>query len=235
MKKFFLSFTLTAATALLALAPVAQARLTLAGGHPSLVTPGDTFSFDVAGFNSTSGVGYLITPAETATFGTPQTYVAAGINGQDITITSTETVGATNTTDTFVVSTPVNFLTTTTISGTTITALEFDLGNANSGSNTISLVLPINTYTASGSILYSGGTLAVTPVITLGTGNTSYSGFQSVNAGTSAISTFAIRQFTFSITYTNAIPEPSTYAFVGAGALALGLLTVRRNRRSKSA
>ncbi len=230
MKKRFFFLTLSTAAAILAAAPSAHAYGDSGIAMPHLVTPGDTFSFDISGFNTTSGNGFLLTPKETATFNVPQTYTAAGPNGQDISITSSEAVGATTTTDTFVVSTPTNFLTTATFSGNTITSLQFDLGAANSGSNTISLVIPINSYTATGSALYSGGNISATPIVTLGTGNLSYSAVEGVNAGTTAINTFAVRQFTFAITYTN-VPEPSTYAFVGAGVLALGWLTARRNHQ----
>ena len=49
-----------------------------------LVTPNDTFTFDYAGFNSTSGAGFIL-GGGTATFGTPLTLATGGVNGQSIT------------------------------------------------------------------------------------------------------------------------------------------------------
>jgi hypothetical protein len=214
------------------------AALMLAGSSAAwaAVTPLDTFSFDVAGFNSTSGVGYIITPQETATFGTSQTYTAAGVNGQDITINSSETVNGATTTDVFTVTTPTNFLTTANVNGTKITALQFDLGDANSGSNTVDYLLPITGYTDSGYILYGAANtqFALTPGVTTTNGDMSLSMGEGVNYGTSAIYSLAIHQFTFSVTYPTAqIPEPSSTALcmVGALGLLIGVQRYRRNRR----
>ena len=105
-------FTLTAAAALLTGTSAAKAAI----ASPSLVTPGDTFTFDIAGFNATSGVGYILgTGGQTATFGMTQTFTAVGANGQDYTMTSGETINGLTTTDTFTVTTPTSFLTTTTV------------------------------------------------------------------------------------------------------------------------
>lgn len=198
---------------------------------PDLVTPGDTFSFSLAGFNSASGQGFLLFTPQNVAFGTTQTYMGLGPNGQDITISSSETVGATTTTDTFTLSTPTNFLTTTTFGGITITALQFDLGTANSGSNTVSLVLPITSTTSSGSILFSGGTFALTPTVTISAGGSAYAGVEGVNSGTSAISTFAVRSFTLTVNYAT-VPEPSTLAFVSLGLAGAGIMIVARRRRT---
>lgn len=165
----------------------------------------------------------------------PQTFAGVGPNGQDISITSGETVGATMTTDTFTVSTPTSFLTTPTFSGVTITQLQFDLGNANSGSNPVNLLQPISgTYTASGSVVYGGGsTLPLSPATTLGPGNLSYSANEGVNGG-SAISGFAVSSFTYSINYANPAPtpKPSAWAIFGLGGLCLGGLGLRARRRA---
>lgn len=226
MKKTVFLFSFVTSIAMLVALPAAKAI-----EAPDLVTPADTFSFDIGGFNSASGVGYLLTPDETATFGTTQTFVAAGINGQDITITSSETIGANSTTDTFTVTTPTNFLTTKSVNGTTITAMEFDLGNDNSGSDMVSLELPIRSYTSTGGIIYGPGNFqnALTPGVTLGTGRMSYSAAEAASNDTTAVSDLAIHQFTFSITYTNAVPEPSTWALVGIGLIA-GAVTVRHRK-----
>lgn len=196
------------------------------------VVPGDTFTFDISGFNQAGTIGFLLTPDETSTFGTTQTYVGAGINGQNITITSNETVNGLMTTDLFTVSTPTNFLTTNKVSGTTITQLQFDLGNANSGSNTVDFLLPITGYTATGSTLYSGGTLALTPSVTTSNGDTSLSAVEGVTSGASAISGFKVHQFTFSVTYpTAAIPEPASATLFVIGGL--GVLLGLQRRRGK--
>ena len=84
---------------------------------------------------------------ETATFGMTQTFTAAGYNGQDYTITSSEAIGVTTTVDTITVSTPTNFLSTTTANGTKITQLQFDVGDANSGV-TSGIADPLNYLTA---------------------------------------------------------------------------------------
>ena len=86
MKKTTFLYTITAAAILLAGSPAAKAVSPMLG----LVNPGDTFTFDYSGFNSTSGAGFIL-GGGTATFGTPLTLATGGVNGQSITLTSTET------------------------------------------------------------------------------------------------------------------------------------------------
>ena len=210
-------------------AAVIAATAGAANAQTSKVKPGETFSFDIVGYNATSGAATLLTPDETSTFGTPTTYTGAGFNGQDISITSSESIVGLNTTDTITVSTPTNFITTTTANGITITGLEFDLGNANSGSNTLDVTVPIGSFSSSGSTAYSGGTLALTPSTTLTNGNTSIAAAEGVQSGTTAITGFTVHSFTYSITYT-AAPEPSSFAFAGAGLSALGMMVIRRRK-----
>ncbi|MBE7159571.1 MAG: hypothetical protein INR62_14270, partial [Rhodospirillales bacterium] len=124
MKKSFSLVTLAAAS-LLAFPSFAGAHvqeIAPAQVQPSVISPADTFTFDIAGFNSASGVGYVLGSSLSTTFGTTQTFVGAGYNGQTYTITSSEAIGATTTVDTITISTPTNFLTSTTVNGTTITA-----------------------------------------------------------------------------------------------------------------
>ncbi len=231
-------------TSLLAAGPFAL-LLALAAAQPGhaqdAVIPMSTFSFDISGFNSAGTVGYLLTPDEVTTFGATTTFTAAGINGQNITITSSEAVGATSTTDTFTVSTPTNFLTTNSVNGTKITQLDFDLGDANSGSQPVNVLLPISSDTATGNILYgtSNTSFTLTPVTTLGTGttgiaNTSYAAQEGVSTGTTAISGIAVHSFPYSITYATlaAAPEPSQTAAFSLGILGLGALALRARRRS---
>ena len=234
-------FTLAAA-ALLAGTPAAKAVTD--DGHfsvPDLVNTGDTYSFDVSGFNSAGTTGYLLTPDETATFGATTTYTAVGINGQNITITSSESIGLTTTTDTFTVSTPTSFLTTAKVNGTTIAAVQFDIGNANSGSNTVDYTLPITSpYSLSAYVLYGTAETqySYTPANTAATltnGGDSLAIGEGINFGT-AISTVSPNTLSVSITYPTLslpnVPEPSTYAAAAVGALALGTVLLRRNRRS---
>ena len=227
-------FTFAAVAMLLADTSAAKASI----ASPALITPNDTFTFDIAGFNST-GVGYILGSDETATFGTTQTFATAGYNGQAYTISSSEAIGAATTVDTITVSTPTNFLTSTTVNGTTITILQFDLGDANSGvtsgaANPLNYLTPVTGATSSGYILYSTANtqfnLTSAPTVIT---PTSLSDAEGVNDGTTAISGLAIHQFTLTISYPTLalIPEPSTYAFVGLGALSLGTVFLRRNRR----
>lgn len=226
------TFFVIAAAALLAGTSAAQASI----ADPSVVTPLDTFTFSITGFNSAGTTGYLLTPQETATFGLTQTYAAAGINGQNITITSSEAVGASTTTDTFTVSTPTNFLTTAAVNGTTISTLFFELGTANGGGNTVDFLLPIAAnYTQAGSLIYGSANTNFSLTVfntTLSNGNRSLAEAIGVNNGTSAISGVAVHSFTYSITYANAVPEPSTYAVLALGTVALGTVAARRQRRA---
>lgn len=224
MKKPAFLFTVAAAAALLISLPSAKAVSPML----SLVTPGDTFSFDVLGYNTASGTGYFVVPDSTATFGATTTFTAAGFDGQNYTITSGEVIGATTTTDTFTITTPANFVTDTTINGLTITGLEFDLGNANSGGYTVDLLVPITTYTATGSVIYNASTKqTLTPGTTLSNNGLSYAGVEGIQAGTSAINQFTVHSFTYAITYPNVVPEPSTWAMMGLGFVA-GAVVVRR-------
>ncbi len=201
------------------------------------MTPGDTFTFDYAGFNGTSGVGYIL-GGGTATFGTPLTLPTGGVNGQSLTLTSTETVNGTTTTDTFTLTTPTNFITTTTVNSTKITALQFDIGNANSGvipgaADTVDYTLPVTGNTQTGNILYGTANTSFTlnPTTTLTNNAQSLAAVEGVNDGTTAISTLAVHSFTYNVTYNTVptpAPEPSTWAMLGLGVAGLGVVLRRR-------
>ena len=215
-------FTLAAAAALLAGSSAAKAAI----ASPAAVTPLDGFSFDIVGSNSTSGVGFVLGPVETALFGLTVTYNGAGVDGQNYTVTSSETTSGSKVTDTITVSTPVDFINESTYNGTTITALSLAIGS----SNTLDFSSPLSNITTTGSGLYSTNTtLTFTPSTTLSNNSESLSATEGINSGTTAITGYDVRSFTYIITY--AVPDPSTYAFAVIGALALGTVFLRRNRR----
>lgn len=197
---------------------------------PDLVVPADTFQISVAGFNASGAGAFIIAPI-TATFGLTQTF-AGGLGGQTITVTSSETVGV-NTVDSVTISVPTNFVPAgTTIGGLPVTTLQLDMGRLNAGTNGFDLVLPIASATGSGSILFSGGTLALTPTVALTNGGTTLSGSEGVAAGGSDLSSFAIRSFTLSFTYAT-VPEPSTWMLLGFGVVLVGFAVRRRHVASR--
>jgi hypothetical protein len=203
---------------------------------PSLVTPNDTFNICIVGFNAASAGAYLVSPLA-PTFGTTQTFVGAGPGAQTVTVTSSETIGVTNTTDTITISVPTNFDPTgTTIGGTPVTVLEMDLGGYNAGTDTLDFLLPLTSPTYTGSMLYSGGTFSLSSSAVansvLSNSNMSLETALGVNAGGSDLAPFAIRSFTFNVSYANAVPEPGSLALMVVGGLGL-LLGVQRRRRSK--
>lgn len=237
MKKRSFLYVLAASAALSGFSSAARASADLV--LPRLVTPGDTFTFDYSGFNNASGVGYIL-GGGTATFGTPLTLPTGGANGQSITLTSTETVNGTTTTDTFTLTTPTNFLTTANVNGTKITALQFDIGNANSGvipgaPDTVDYALPVTGNTQTGSIIYgtANTNFALTPTTTLTNNAQSLAAVEGVNSGTTAITNLAVHSFTYSVTYNTVptvAPEPSTWAMLSLGVAGLGFVLRRRAR-----
>jgi len=221
----------------------AAAALSFTHAASAGVVPGDTFTVSIAGFNSAGTTGYILDSGISTIFGTTASFAATGVNGQTYTVSSSEVVGASTTTDYFKVSTPTNFLTTSKVNGTTITALQLDIGTANSGvgvatgADPVNLTDPIASYTATGNIVYgtSNTVFALTPSVTLTNGGLMITAAEGVNTGTSAISGVAVHEFDFSITYANPVPvpEPSSWAMLFAGLAVTGLV-VRRTRRAQA-
>jgi hypothetical protein len=218
--------------------PFVASIAVLLTGLASVATPamagaltGSTFDFDIGGFNSTGSVGYYVVGPLQATFGSTQVFDGAGLEGQNITVSSSESVGATTITDTFIVSTPTNFLTANTINGTTISDLQLDLGDGNSGGVGITLTSPVTSVTVSGYLLYEGGTsFNLSPAND--SSSTTLAAAEAVLLGGAPISEIDVNEFEVSFTYANpaaAVPEPASLGVFGAGLL--GLLTVAQRRR----
>jgi len=218
------------------------AAVPLLAAAPALaqVAAGDTVSLALAGYNTASGDGYYLFGPLTTVFGTSQTFAAAGYAGQNITITSSESRAGNVITDLFSVSTPTNFLSGTTISGTLINALELDLGAFNADANPVNLVSAASGLTSVGDIRYGTGgasVLPLTPQTTLGTGSLSYSGYEGVNtSSTAGLYQFNIRQFDYSVSYTvapvAAVPEPASWGLMMLG---FGLVGGALRQRKRSA
>ncbi len=215
----------------------AVALLALSGLTASAaVVPGDTFSFGVYGAGPDGG-GVSLFPNQDVTFGTTRTYPGIGVNGQNITITSSEVIGATRTTDTIKVSTPVGFITTDTYQGTTISSLSFHIGDIYTGSDALLLQRFTGILNLSGSLTYVGGTLGLGPDFRIGEDFQSFTASEQIatsyDAGAPPISPYGINSFSFVLNYPNApaaVPEPSTLALAGLGLIGSVVTLVRRRR-----
>ena len=199
-----------------------------ASGTPNLVSPGDTFDIDITAFGTVDSA-YAVGPL-TATFGATQTFTNATLDGETVTVASSESVTPTTTTDTVTISAPTAFLPSgaTFSDGTAITSEQVDLGG-NAGTNGLDLALPINPTTLSGlgSFAYNGGTgaFAFTPAIDAT--DTDLTGALGLNAGGGDVTQFGLNSFSLAFTYgTTAVPEPTSVA----GLLAGGSLLARRRR-----
>jgi hypothetical protein len=193
---------------------------------------GSTFDFDIAGFNSTGTVGYYVAGPLQATFGSTQVFDGAGIDGQNITVSSSEVIGATTITDTIIVSTPTNFLTVASINGTTISDLQFDLGDSNAGGVGIALTSAIALSTVTGYTLYDSGAIqfALTPAND--SSSTTLAAAEGVLLSGEPIAEISVNEFELAFTYANpaaALPEPAALGVFAAGLL--GVLAVAQRRR----
>lgn len=159
-------------TAFLPILATAAALLTSSAAvSPGAVVPGDTFSLDLyAGGPDSDGnkVSYNVIPNQDVVFGTTNTYADLGFNGQDVTISSSEVIGATTTNDTITISTPVTFVTTDTYQGITISVMTFRICDDFTGGDVLSLQRFTGILDLEGSITYSGGTLPLFPEFMLG-------------------------------------------------------------------
>ncbi|MEP6955729.1 MAG: PEP-CTERM sorting domain-containing protein [Chthoniobacterales bacterium] len=197
---------------------------------PDIVVPADTFNIAIVGQNTVAA--FLVSPL-TATFGITQMFPGAGMGGQTVTVTSSESFSGANTIDTITISVPTNFVPAgTTIGGNPVTAVFLNLGGFNAGTNTLDFATPVVGPTYTGSIQFSGGTFALdaTTNTVLTNGGMSLRTAEGVNAGPDA-SAFAIRSFTFTATYAT-VPEPSSFALGAFGAVALLLRKKLFRRRA---
>jgi hypothetical protein len=234
-KPIFISLAAVTLLAGVSAAHAVSTDLSLPQIQPNLVTPGDTFSFDIVVFNNTTATAaYAVSPIDT-TFGTTTTYTGVGLGGSNVTITSAETVGITTTTDTFTVSTPSNFAPTGYKIGTAaIQGVEFDIDQDTTFADPVNTLTPITGYTASGTATYlTSDIFTESPVVT-GT-STAYGQYEGIGVGSGSINADKVSAFTFTLSYpTLAVPEPSTYAAAAVGALALGTVLLRRRSRVAS-
>ena len=235
----------TKVSQLIAVAAVAGAGSLFAvtGVTNAAVIAGDTYSVAVVGFNgttSTAAGAYLTTPSVfDPTFGGTTMYPGDALGGQTLTITSSEVIGATTTTDTITLSVPTNFAPTgTTIGSNYIAAIDLDIGGYNAvPADTLDLSAPPGgTPTGTGYINYSGGTYALGPQVTL-VGTASLEGAEGVSSGTGATQANSVEpldvnviSFTFSYPNPAPVPEPASASLLGISSV--GLLMRRRRRRA---
>ncbi len=198
--------------------------------------PGDTFSFQVSG-GTVDDQNVDMFPALDVVFGITKTYSGIGVNGQDITVSSSETIGATTTTDTIIVSTPANFYTLDTFNGSTVYEYAFRMGDMYNGDDPLRLQRFTGILDVTGYLTFSGGTLALNPDWGLGQDVQSFNAnefiFSSFDANPPPISQYNINSFSFVLNYPNApaaVPEPSTLALGLLGLLGGMVVVVRRRR-----
>ena len=237
-------------TKMIAAAALWASTLAFAVPAGAEVAPGDRFSLILLGFNQATGAAITLTDPITAKFGDTEVNPSAGIpdasGDQDVTVSSSETMDATTTTDSISVFVPRNFVpvgtTAITESGehVPIDAIRFDFGEGNGGDDPLDFAQPITGMpTYSGSIVFNGDTtLTLNLDPTLFNGNSSLAFFEPLFSPMQgqSISDFAVSRFNFSITYAtpvaSSVPEPASWALMIAGFGAVGYAMRRAVRRS---
>lgn len=226
------------ASALLGLAglavPTARAVTSI---EPAGVVSGDTYSLRIIGYNTAypSQNVFLTFPFD-ATFGTTASYANYALNGQTLTVSSTEYVSGNTVNDFFSFSVPSNFVPTGTTDngGHALNAIQFGIGIYTTGTNPLDLSPAISSYGNTGSVTFvnqgatTSGAVPMNP--TLSNGGTAFSTYGQVNATSADISASQITAFSITLTY--AVPEPSTNAAIALGAVGLFLVVKRRRSRA---
>lgn len=110
-----------------------------------------------------------------------------------------------------------------------VSTIFMEIAN-NAGTNTLDFSNPLTLPTYSGSVLFSGGTLALAPGVTLTNANKSLTETEGVTAGGADLSPFAVRSFTFSARYATptAVPDSGQTALLLALAFGAIILVQRR-------
>lgn len=217
---------------------------------PDAVLSGSTFDVAVDGYDTTNlgngmgfalnDAGYLIGPF-TPTFGQTLTIPDATSDGETATITSSETIGATTTTDTVTVSVPTRFVPvgTTFSDGDIINEEDLEIG-FDTSSDGLTFASPVTGgITATGTANYEVGGLSEQFTFSAGDVYTELDPTDTILAADEGIETFTddtdetaadltsynISSFSFAFTYPNpSVPEPSS----GMVGLMIGLSMLRR-------
>ena len=198
---------------------------------------GSTFSLDAIGYNGAEPLDYvsLFTQPVTATFGAEQTFPAAGLDGQPVTVISSESTFQGATTDNVFVYVPSNFVPVgqTDAAGAVIDAVEFSIGDYLGGTQTLDFSTPPQDAVSTGGITFHLAGVALpeglTQNQTFSNGGYSYSDYEQVTADATStpITEYSITAFSFAVTY-DAVPEPSTNAMMLLGAGGLLCMVWRR-------
>ena len=210
------------------------------GFDPASVKPGDTFSIETDIYNTTNPAGFYneTDPTLDPTFGSTTTYpgaaAAAGGTFVPLTVSSTETTSGGVTTDSINISVTGNFVPTTTDNnGNLANAMEFSIGTYNGGTDTLDYTAKLVNAKVSGTVTYNVNGQVKTAVLTQTTmsinGGLSYSAEEAVQSFDPSVplQNYDLTAFNLTVTY-SAVPEPSTYATMALGAVALLWVTARR-------
>ena len=233
MKK---STLLALTAALLAAAPVSTML--------AVVSPADQFDIEVDAFNYDSGYSAEAVTPTLVTFGTTSTFsntVPATTDTYNVTVSSSEVVGATTTTDTVTVSTPDNFIPPGYVLNSNpqqiADGVEFDIGINRQTGGTLDYLTPLSySSTTLTDVFFVSAVPEIVdgePSLLLSNDGFSLTSISYIyNKDGSAISADGVNSYTLTNNYpTISVPEPSAYVEAGLGALALGTVLWRRNRR----